>query len=40
MVPREKRNGVLEAVNRQHGLQTEAGALICALGIDQLVHLG
>ncbi len=40
VVPREKRNGVLEAVNRQHGLQTEAGALICALGIDQLVHLG
>lgn len=40
VVPREIRNGVLEAVNRQHGLQTEAGALICALGIDQLVHLG
>lgn len=40
VVPREKRNGVLEAINRRHGLQTEAGAMVCALGIDQLVHLG
>lgn len=40
VVPREKRNGVMEAVNGSHGLQTEAGAMVCAVGIDQLVHLG
>lgn len=40
VVPREIRNGVMEAINTKHGVQTEAGALVCALGIDQMVHLG
>lgn len=40
VVPREIRNQVMEAINEKHGLQTEAGALVCALGIDQMVHLG
>ena len=40
VVPREIRNGVMEAINEKHGVQTEAGALVCALGIDQMVHLG
>ena len=40
VVPREIRNEVMEAINAKHGVQTEAGALLCALGIDQMVHLG
>ena len=40
VVPREIRNAVMEAINDKHGVQTEAGALVCALGIDQMVHLG
>ena len=40
VVPREIRNTVMEAINEKHGLQTEAGALLCATGVDQLVHLG
>ena len=40
VVPREIRNTAMEAINEKHGLQTEAGALLCATGVDQLVHLG
>ena len=40
VAPREIRNNIMEAVNREHGLQSEARAMVCALGIDQLVHLG
>ncbi len=40
VAPREIRNDIMEAVNREHGLQSEARAMVCALGIDQLVHLG
>ena len=39
VVPRELRNGVMEAVNKQHGLQSEAGAMVSAIAIEQLVHL-
>ena len=39
VVPRELRNGVMEAVNKQHGLQFEAGAMVSAIAIEQLVHL-
>ena len=30
----------MEAVNANHGLQSEAGAVICSLGVEQIVHLG
>ena len=40
VVPREVRNSVMEAVNANHGLQSEAGAVICSLGVEQIVHLG
>ena len=40
VVPRELRNGVMEAVNKQHGLQSEAGAMVTAIAVEQLVHLG
>ena len=40
VVPRELRSAIMENINREHGLQSEAGALVFSLGIDQLVHLG
>ena len=40
VVPKEIRNQVMEAVNKQHGLQSEAGAMVSAIAIEQLVHLG
>ena len=40
VVPKEIRNQVMDAINGTHGVQTEAGALVCSLGIDRLVHLG
>lgn len=40
VVPRELRGAIMENINRQHGLQSEAGAMVFSLGIDQMVHLG
>lgn len=40
VAPRDIRNDIMESINREHGLQSDAGAMVCALGIDQLVHLG
>lgn len=40
VAPKEIRNQVMDAVNSTHGVQTKAGALVCSLGIDRLVHLG
>lgn len=40
VVPRDVRNGVMEAINAEHGLSSEAGAVICSLGVEQIVHLG
>lgn len=36
----ETRNVIMETVNIKHGLKTEAGAMICSVGIDQMVRLG
>ena len=36
----ETRNAIMETVNMKHGLKTEAGAMICSVGIDQMVRLG
>lgn len=40
VVPREIRNSVMEAVNTHHGLQSEAGAVICSLGVEHMAHPG
>jgi len=40
VVPKEIRNTVMEAIHSKHGLQSEAGAMVCAMGIDQMIHLG
>lgn len=34
----EKRNTIMETINRKHGLDTEAGAMICSLGIDHMLR--
>lgn len=39
VVPKEIRNTVMEAINDKHGLQTEAGAMVCAMAVDQVVRL-
>ena len=40
VVPREIRAAVMESINREHGLQSEAGAMVTAIAVEQLVHLG
>lgn len=35
----ERRNAIMEMVNKKHGLKTEAGAVVCSVGIDHLVRL-
>ena len=40
VVPTELRNGIMDAVAKNHGLRTEAGAMVTAIGVEQLVHLG
>jgi len=39
VVPREKRDAILEAVNAEHGLRSQAQAVVCSLPIGQLVRL-
>lgn len=36
---KEQRNAIMEVINKKHGLKTEAGAVICSLGIDKMVKL-
>ena len=40
VVPKEIRNAVMESINEKHGLQSEAGAMVCAMGVDEMVSLG
>lgn len=40
VVPTEKRNGLMDAVNAAHGLKSEAQAMLCSLPIDRIVRLG
>lgn len=35
----ERRNAIMEMVNKMHGLKTEAGAVVCSMGIDHTVRL-
>lgn len=34
----DRRNAIMEMVNKKHGLKTEAGAVVCSVGIDHLVR--
>lgn len=35
----EKRNAIMEIINKKHGLKSEAGAVLCSVGIDHMVRL-
>lgn len=39
VVPNEKRNAIMEAVNAEHGLRSEDQAMTCSLPIEQMVRL-
>ena len=38
--PSEIRNQIMEAIHQEHGVQTEAGAALCSLPIEQMIHIG
>ena len=40
VVPTELRAPIMEAVNAEHGLRSEAQAVLCSLPIEQIVRLG
>ena len=40
VVPTELRNGIMDVIAKNHGLRTEAGAMVTSIGVEQLVHLG
>ena len=40
VVPTEIRNRIMDAVSKNHGLRTEAGAMVTSISVEQLVHLG
>ena len=40
VAPMEQRNRIMDAIAKEHGLRTEAGAMVMAVGVEQLVHLG
>ena len=35
----EKRNAIMEMIHKKHGLKTEAGAVVCSVGIEHTVRL-
>lgn len=39
VVPTKLRNDIMEAVNREHGLRSEAQAIVCSLPIEHMVRL-
>ncbi len=40
VAPTEIRNRIMDAVSKEHGLRTEAGAMVTSIGVEQLVRLG
>ncbi|MDE7220616.1 MAG: hypothetical protein K2O45_13525, partial [Oscillospiraceae bacterium] len=40
VAPTEIRNRIMDAISKAHGLRTEAGAMVTAVGVEHLVHLG
>lgn len=40
VVPTKLRNPIMEAINAEHGLRSEAQAALCSLPIEQIVRLG
>ena len=40
VVPTSLRNSIMEAINTEHGLRSEAQAALCSLPIEQIIRLG
>lgn len=40
VVPAGSRNKIMESINREHGMTTEAKAMICSVGLESVVRLG
>ncbi|MDE6107688.1 MAG: P-II family nitrogen regulator, partial [Oscillospiraceae bacterium] len=40
VVSTELRNGIMDAISQNHGLRSEAGAMVTAIGVEDLVRLG
>ena len=40
VVPTDLRAPIMEAINKEHGLRSEAQAALCSLPIEQIVRLG
>lgn len=40
VVSTEHRNDIMDAIAKEHGLRTEAGAMVTSIGVEQLIHLG
>lgn len=40
VVPTGSRNLIMESINKEHGLKTEARAMICSVGLEHVVRLG
>ena len=40
VVPTELRNKIMDAIAKEHGLRTEAGAMVTSIGVEELVRLG
>ena len=38
--PADKRNGIMEAINSNHGMKTEARGTVLSIGIEDMVRLG
>jgi len=39
VVPNELRNGIMDAVNREHGMRTEAQAVVCSMNVDHFAPI-
>lgn len=38
VTPTESRNIIMETINKKHGLNTEAGAMLCSLGVEHMLR--
>ncbi|MEZ3502802.1 MAG: hypothetical protein K1W25_04985 [Lachnospiraceae bacterium] len=39
VVPNELRNGIMDAVNKEHGIRTEAQAVVCSMKVDHFAPI-
>ncbi len=39
VAPKQTRNIIMESINAEHGLNSDAGAVVCSVGIDHIVRL-